>query len=29
MFDQFRNDYYVTGKKAGTARNAGAHLMKG
>ena len=28
MFDQFRNDYYVTGKKAGTAWNAGAGLMK-
>ena len=28
MFDQFRNDYYVTGEKVGKAWNAGAALMK-
>jgi len=28
MFDQFRNDYYVTGEKVGRAWNAGAALMK-
>ena len=28
MFDQFRNDYYVTGEKAGKAWNAGAGWMK-
>ena len=28
MFDQFRNDYYVTGEKVGTAWNAGVPLMK-
>ena len=28
MFDQFQNGYYLTGKKAGKAWNAGAGLMK-
>ena len=28
MFDQFRNDYYTTGEKAGKAWNAGKELMK-
>ncbi|MBR3383489.1 MAG: flavin reductase family protein [Clostridia bacterium] len=28
MFDQFRNDYYLTGEKAGKAWNAGMELMK-
>jgi len=28
MFDQFRNGYYMTGRKAGQAWNAGAALMK-
>ena len=28
MFDQFRNDYYTTGEKAGKAWNAGIELMK-
>ena len=28
MFDQFRNGYYATGERVGTAWNAGAALMK-
>lgn len=28
IFDQFQNDYYVTGDKVGTAWNAGVPLMK-
>lgn len=28
MFDQFQNDYYVSGEKVGKAWNAGAGLMK-
>lgn len=28
MFDQFRNDYYVTGEKVGKAWNAGREWLK-